>query len=158
MALMDTVNTKEEIRRNHFGMSIGYASKKHLLIDFTFVHKTGLGGKLYFGINVAPGTEGENLDKTINWDEFSEDHVEFGSYHNAYDLGLGYYFDFLYIVGIFGFGHETVYRNCSDEFHILGDNGKYFKTKSGEYGLNYGGELGIIINKLTVSFQYTEYV
>lgn len=109
----------------------------------TFSFHFGGGRIMYFGFawhhEIFKGVKGEYYD-VINWDQFPEDHKDEGNYYNVFLLKLGsnvkqqnssFYINL-------GLNAETKYRNCFDDFHILGDNGKYWKKISGKTSFAYG--------------------
>jgi len=138
------------------GISIGYDSKLHLLLDISYFDKSGISGKFCVGLKLPNGTEGKAYN-TINWDQFPEDIIKEGSYYNTYDFGLGYYFYDFYVFGIVGFANKNLYRNNFDKFHILGDNGKYYLTLDQGFYLNYGCEVGYKVKKFLISIVYSKY-
>lgn len=85
-------------------------------------------------IPTSKGTKGE-LYETVNWDGLPEDHIKEGSYYTPITFDLGYDFN-SFTVGIgAGVAIGTKYRNCFDDFHILGNNGSYYKeVKDGTSG------------------------
>lgn len=140
------------------GIAFGYSNENHLLMDLAFVHSSGIGLKLGLGLELAIGTEGEDYTNTINWDQYPKDLVKEGSYLTTFDFSFGYFHKYFFVLGLIGYANETEYRNCFDDFHILGDNGKYYKTRNGDSGLNFGGEIGLrLLNGITISCLYSEY-
>ncbi|MEA1886530.1 MAG: hypothetical protein U9N72_04905 [Bacteroidota bacterium] len=132
-----------------FGIGLGYGTNKMLSGEIAFITADMWNIKFIFGSQIPNGTEGEYYD-TINWDEFSEDHIKEGSYWSRIDLGIGKTFGNFYINGILGYAPKTLYRNCFDEFHILGDNGYYHKTVKGGGKINIGADLGVYIDKFYI--------
>lgn len=123
--------SKDEIptKTSFIGIGLGYTSEGYIPINIHYTHK-----KVYYGISVAipapNGTKGENFNAGVNWDEMPEDLVEEGTYYTPITFDMGYDFkDFTLGAGI-GLAIGTKYRNCFDEFHILGNNGNYYKTTS----------------------------
>jgi hypothetical protein len=119
------VDVAQPVKDSFLGLGIGYASGGYVPINFHYTHN-----KVYYGFSVSfpvsKGTEGERY-KTINWDELSEDHVKEGSYYTPITFDFGCDFN-SFTVGIgLGVAIGTKYRNCFDDFHILGDNGSYYK-------------------------------
>ncbi len=115
-------------KTSYFGMGIGYTSGGYLPINFHYTYK-----KVYYGFSVAfplsKGTKGE-LYTVINWDENSEDHVKEGSYYTPITFDMGYDFNDFTIGAGAGIAVGTKYRNCFDNYHILGNNGSYYKEVS----------------------------
>ena len=140
-----------------FGLSMGLTSKLYLPFDIHYATINGFGLKFNFSLDLNPGTKGENYSSTINWDQFPEDHLNQGSYYTTYDLGLGKYFENFYLLGLLGIAKETKYRNCFDDFHILGNNGYYYKQIIGKSDINLGGEIGLIINNFLIGLHATIY-
>lgn len=115
-------------KKSYIGMGIGYTSDGYLPISFHYTHKKVLYG-LSVSIPTSKGTKGEQYT-VVNWDENSEDHVKEGSYYTPVTFDLGYGFnDFTIGIGV-GLAVGTKYRNCFDEYHILGNNGSYYKEVS----------------------------
>lgn len=126
-------NTKEKSnipqRTSFFGVGFGYTSEGYIPVSIHYTHK-----KIYYGLSVAVpvsnGTKGENYNAGVNWDEMPEDVTEEGTYYTPVTFDMGYDFkDFTLGAGI-GLAVGTKYRNCYDDFHILGNNGSYYKTIS----------------------------
>lgn len=144
--------------RDRYGFSLGLSAEKFLLMDFNYAHKSGIGGKFNIGYQLENGSAGEDYSSTLDWSEFPDDFVEEGSYYITLDFAVGYYFNFIYAVGMVGLASESVYQNNRDKSKILGNSeGKYYVTKSGDIGLNYGFEVGAIIHTFTVTIHYTFY-
>jgi len=139
------------------GMSLGLSSKLFLPLDIHYAGSNGFGIKFNFSNNLNKGTEGEDYTSTINWDQFPEDHVKNGAYYTTYDLGLGKYFENFYVLGMLGLARETLFRNCFDDFHILGDNGYYYKQTAGSTDINIGAEIGLIKNNFLFGIHATRF-
>jgi hypothetical protein len=139
------------------GVSFGYTTKSYIPIDFYFASSSGLGLKISLSVDTKKNTEGENYSSTINWDAFPEDHKSEGSYLTPIDFGIGKFFDQFYVFGLIGFSNETLYRNCFDNFHILGENGNYYKLVEGNNDLNYGIEAGYFKSNINIGIIYTKY-
>lgn len=141
-------------------IGMGYSTQKYFSFELAYVTKSNLTIGYYMGFNMRPGTAGE-LYSTINWDEFSEDHYETGSYYDPLGLALGYIFKNFMATATIGFAKETVYRNCFDSYHILGNNGYYFKTVQGnERVTDIGGKIFYLIDyydvmKWKIGFGYS---
>ena len=108
----------------YFGVGLGFTSESFVPINLHVQYK-----KMYYGLStalpVSKGTEGTKYDN-INWDEIPEDHEGEGSYYTPITFDLGYSIKSL-VVGIgVGPAMKTKYRNCYDDYHILGDNGAYY--------------------------------
>lgn len=114
----------------YVGVGVGYASEGYIPIDVHFLYK-----KMYYGLSpaipVSKGTKGERYT-TMNWDEFPEDHVEDGEYYTPLTVDIGYNISSLTLGVGAGIAIGSKYRNCYDEFHILGNNGYYYKDFSGQ--------------------------
>ena len=109
------------------GVDLGYGINGHVPIGINVEYN-----RMIFGITanmaVSKGVEGEKYTGTVNWDQFSEDHISEGSFKQSFVFEVGYFLttDFALGAGI-GYAATTHYRNCYDEFHILGNNGSYYK-------------------------------
>lgn len=116
----------QSFSKTHIGAHIGYGVKGHLPIGISLQTN-----KVFYGFTYSPsiskGVKGESYTGTVNWDEFPEDHVSEGSYKESFTVDLGYFVtDYLAIGGGLGYGYTMNYRNCYDEFNILGNNGSYY--------------------------------
>lgn len=140
-----------------FGISFGITTNTFIPVDAYFVTPNGIGFKFNLGLPGSPGTKGEDYSNTINWDQFSEDHRMESSYVTTIDFGAGKVFKNFYFFGLLGVATETRFRNCFDKFHILGDNGYYFKTGDGTNHLNFGAETGYLFRYLSAGIHYSRY-
>ncbi len=140
-----------------FGVSFGITAKSYVPFDMYFVNSNGLGFKVNCGLDISKGQKGEDYTETINWDAFPEDHVSEGSYYTTIDFGVGKYFEKVYFLGLVGVAKQTLYRNCFDSYHILGDNGDYYKRAKGINELNYGVEVGYFKNNFIFGLHYTKF-
>lgn len=122
-----------------FDVGLGYGSGSILYLDIGYFAKNNIAYYIEFGTQLPSGVNGENYTSTINWDEMSEDHKSQGDYYSIYDFSVGYKFSSFFIGGVVGYASKTAYRNCYDSYHILGNNGYYYKTTTtGEGELNAG--------------------
>lgn len=116
-------------RTSFFGVGFGYTSEGYIPVSIHYTHK-----KIYYGLSIAipaqKGTKGEDYNAGVNWDEMSEDVKEEGTYYTPVTFDMGYDFKNFTLGAGVGIAVGTKYRNCFDEFHILGDNGNYYKTTS----------------------------
>ena len=71
------------------------------------------------------------------WDEYPEDHTGEGSYYTPITFDLGYSIKSLVIGVGAGPAIKTKYRNCFDDYHILGDNGYYYKEAKDGVSTDY---------------------
>ena len=89
--------------------------------------------KVYYGFSVAipvsKGVKGD-LYTVVNWDEMSEDHIDEGTYYTPITFDVGYDIKSFTIGAGIGIAVGTKYRNCYDKYHILGNNGAYYKEVS----------------------------
>ncbi len=110
----------------YFGGGMGFSSKDYFKAEALFGKDKVL---VKFGIDSKRnnGTKGQYYSN-INWDQFPTDVVSEGRYTDFVNLGFDYFIIKELNLGFsLGFGKEVKYRNCFDNFHILGDNGEYYK-------------------------------
>lgn len=113
-----------------FDMGIGYGSGKIGTIDFGYIDKTNVCYDVEIGRQMPIGARGE-LYNNINWDEMPEDHQSEGEFFELVLNGaIGYKYKSVMFAGILGYANNSRYRNAYDSFHILGNNGEYYKTTS----------------------------
>ena len=112
----------------YIGLGIGYASEGYMPMNFHLTYK-----KVYYGFSVAipvsKGVKGD-LYTVVNWDEMSEDHIDEGTYYTPITFDVGYDIKSFTIGAGIGIAVGTRYRNCYDKYHILGNNGAYYKEVS----------------------------
>ena len=132
------VSTESSVEKNektetptknwYIGLGIGYASEGYMPMNFHLTYK-----KVYYGFSVAipvsKGVKGD-LYTVVNWDEMSEDHIDEGTYYTPITFDVGYDIKSFTIGAGIGIAVGTKYRNCYDKYHILGNNGAYYKEVS----------------------------
>lgn len=125
-----TVEEKEKVdllgKSWYIGLGVGYASEGYIPINFHLSYKKGYYG-FSVGVPVSTGVKGKDMSAGVNWDESSEDHLDEGSYYTSVTFDFGYNIKNFTIGAGIGVAPKTKYRNCYDEYHILGNNGSYYK-------------------------------
>lgn len=119
----------------YLGLGMGFSTESYVPINFHVQYK-----KMHYGLSVclpvSKGTEGERYE-TVNWDEYPEDHTGEGSYYTPITFDLGYSIK-SFVIGVgAGPAVKTKYRNCFDDYHILGDNGYYYKEAKDGVSADY---------------------
>ena len=136
--------------QNVLTTTLGYSSKNILIWDMGYQSKNDMYYLLNFGFSLPRNTDGENYSDVINWDEYPEDVRETGKYSTSMNFGIGKVFHKnFYATGLIGVILNTKYKNCYDNYHIFGDNGKYYITKSDGTLFNVGVETGVLIKYFT---------
>lgn len=133
---------------------IGYGTTRMMSFEFGYIAPNKMIYDFKYGIRIPSGTIGK-LYTVINWDEFPQDVYKDGNYWTTYDISVGRRFNKFFIAGLLGYSTEILYRNCYDDFHILGDNGYYHKQITGGSKADIGIEAGVIIDWFKVALSFT---
>lgn len=139
------------------GFSSGISYYGDLITDFHYQPFRGPGYKLSLEIPIFSETSGRNFTHKINWDEYPEQFTYDGYQYTTLNIGLGKYFEEVYVLGIIGISKETYFRNYYDPCGFLGRDGEYFQKQHAGYYLNYGAEGGIIIDYMLMGIMWTNY-
>lgn len=129
--IQNNENKHDKVIQNYpsaFGVELGYGINGHVPFNISFEHNRIYYG-LTFNLSVDKGVKGKRYEK-FNWDEFPEDHRSEGNYKQSFTVDLGYRIKHFVIGAGIGFLFDVDYRNCYDNFHILGNNGEYYKEKN----------------------------
>lgn len=133
---------------------MGYNLKNMITFDAGYVTRQGYYFFGDFGVSARKGTEGA-FNTLISWDMFPGDLVKEGSYYTMAGVGAGKVFRKVYVAGLMGIRSETPYRNCYDQLHILGIDGRYYKTGDARVIFNAGFEAGLIAPWFKMGIQYS---
>lgn len=107
-------------------MDMGITTNGHLPISFNY-EENKISYGVMLGFPLINGTSGENYSSTINWDEYSTDTKKEGHFYMPISFDLGYrVFDKVLVGAGLGYAIKYKYRNKYDNYHILGNNGKYY--------------------------------